>query len=67
MIPLDLWDVGLWLAAMAVILLVTSEVLGSTPGIAAYFRIEKKRLRIASLGCGLAFLVTVVIRAFQSP
>jgi hypothetical protein len=30
-----------------------------------YFRIEKKRLRLAALGCGLAFLATVMMRAFQ--
>jgi hypothetical protein len=64
--PLSLWDVSLWLAVTAVILLLTSEVLGSAPVISAYFRIEKKRLRLASLGCGLAFLVTVLIRAFQT-
>ena len=41
--PLSLWDVSLWLAITAVILLLTSEVLGSAPVISAYFRIEKKR------------------------
>jgi hypothetical protein len=27
--------------------------------------IEKKRLRLSALGCGLGFLVTVVMRVFQ--
>jgi hypothetical protein len=58
-------DISLWLAVTAIILLITSELLYSSPEYAAHLRIDKKRLRLVALGCGLAFLVTVVMRVFQ--
>ena len=62
--PLSLSDIGLWLAVTAIILLITSELLFSMPEYAAHVRIEKKRLRLVALGCGLGFMVTVVMRVF---
>ena len=61
--PLSIENVGLWLAVTAVILILTSEVLFSSPKYSVHFKVEKKRLRLAALGCGLAFLVTVLTRA----
>ncbi len=58
-------DISLWLAVTAIILLITSELLYSSPEYSARLRIEKKRLRLVALGCGLGFLVTVVMRIFQ--
>ena len=58
-------DISLWLAATAIILLITSELIYSSPEYSSRLRIEKKRLRLAALGCGLGFLVTVVMRIFQ--
>jgi hypothetical protein len=63
--PLSLSDISLWLAVTAVILILTTELLFSSPKYSVYFKMEKKRLRLAALGCGLAFLATVVIRAFH--
>jgi Ni,Fe-hydrogenase I cytochrome b subunit len=63
--PLSLSDISLWLAVTAIILLVTSELLYSSPEYAARVMIDKKLLRLIALGCGLAFLVTVVMRVFQ--
>jgi len=63
--PLTLSDISLWLAVTAVILILTSELLCSSPKYSVYFRMEKKRFRLAAIGCGLAFLTTVVIRAFR--
>jgi len=60
--PLSLLDIGLWLAATAMILLITSELLFTMPHYAAHVRVEKKRLRLVALGCGLGFMVTVVMR-----
>jgi hypothetical protein len=37
----------------------------SSPEYSSRLRIEKKRLRLVALGCGLGFLVTVVMRVFQ--
>ncbi|XHH10066.1 MAG: hypothetical protein ACFCUE_05390 [Candidatus Bathyarchaeia archaeon] len=58
-------DISLWLAVTAIVLLITSELLYSSPGLSSQLRIEKKRLRLVALGCGLGFLVTVVMRVFQ--
>jgi hypothetical protein len=63
--PLTVSDLGLWLAVTAVILILTSELLFSSPKYSVYFKVDKNRLRYAALGCGLAFLFTVVLRAFQ--
>lgn len=62
--PLSTSDISLWLAVMAIILLITSELLSSTE----YLRdvvIEKTRLRLVAIGLGVAFMVTVVMRIFQ--
>jgi hypothetical protein len=63
--PLTLSDISLWLAVTAIILLITSELIYSLPEISARIMIDKKRLRLVALGCGLGFLVTVVMRVFQ--
>jgi hypothetical protein len=64
--PLTLSDISLWLAAMAIILLITSELIYSLPRFSARIMIDKKKLRLAALGLGLGFLVTVVLRLFQT-
>jgi hypothetical protein len=38
--PLSLYDVGLWLAAMSIILLATSELLNYSPEYNAKFNID---------------------------
>jgi len=58
--PLSLWDVGLWLAAMAIIVLTASELLSSSGEYTGRIVIEKTRLRFIALGLGMAFMVVVV-------
>lgn len=62
--PLSTWDISLWIAVTAIILLITSELLASYSDRFGDFAIDKTRLRIAALVLGLAFMVTVVLRAF---
>lgn len=64
--PLSLSEISLWLAAMAIILLITSEVIFSATEYSTKMVIEKKRLRLVALALGLGFMVTVVMRVFQS-
>ena len=64
--PLSLSDITLWLAVTAMILLITSELLQSLPKYSPRIRIERKYLRGVALGCGLAFMVTVAMRFFQT-
>jgi len=63
--PLSLWDLCLWLAAMAIILLITSELLSSSSEYLGNIVIEKGRLRAAALALGTGFMVTVALRAWQ--
>jgi hypothetical protein len=65
--PLSISDISLWLAVMAIILLITSELLYSSPGFAARIALDKSLLRYCSFGCGVGFLVTVVMRIIGFP
>jgi len=60
--PLTIWDVSLWIAVMAIILLITSELLAPYSNYFGDFVMEKKRLRLAALVLGAAFMVTVLLR-----
>ena len=61
-IPLTLTDLSLWLAAIAVILLITSELLTASQEYSSRILIDKTRMRFIAFGCGLAFLVTIALR-----
>jgi len=60
--PLSIWDISLWIAVTAIILLVTSELMGSYSDYFGDFVIEKTRLRLVALILGAAFMVTVLLR-----
>jgi hypothetical protein len=60
--PLSLWDVSLWIAVTAIILLITSELIVSYSEYFGDFVIEKMRLRIAALVLGVIFVATVIVR-----
>jgi len=62
--PLSLSDITLWLAVMAIILLITSELISSTEH-SGNIVIEKTRLRIVALALGTGFMITVIMRIFQ--
>lgn len=59
--PLSFYDVSLFLAVVAIILLITSELMYSSPDYSSRVVIDKKFLRVASIGCGLAFGVMVIL------
>jgi hypothetical protein len=63
-VPLSLWDLSLWTAVTAIILLVTSELLSPWYGRTGIM-IDKKRLRIVALVVALIFLATVAYRIYQ--
>jgi len=63
--PLSISDISLWLAVMAIILLITSELLSSSGEYSRNIVIEKKRLRLVALALGTGFMATVIIRVFQ--
>jgi hypothetical protein len=59
--PLGFWDLSLWLAMTAIILLITSEMLTQIHG-RVNICINNKRLRNVSIGVSLLFLATVIVR-----
>ena len=59
--PLSLSDLSLWLAVIAIILLITSELLYSSPEYSARVSIDRGLLRGAAVLYGLGFVVTVVL------
>jgi len=61
MFPLNLWDVSLLLATLAIILLITSELLLLHYGRVSIL-INKKRLRNTATAVSVLFLITVAVR-----
>jgi len=59
--PLGFWDISLWLAVTAIILLITSEMLSPYYGKINIY-INKKRLKNTALAVSMAFLFTVGVR-----
>jgi hypothetical protein len=59
--PLSLWDISLWLAVTAIILLITSELLSPQYG-KTNLLINRKRLRNTAIIISILFLITVAIR-----
>ena len=59
--PLTFWDISLWLAITAIILLITSELISPYYG-KTNILINKKRLRNIALTISTLFLITVAIR-----
>lgn len=60
-IPLDIWDVSLLFAAIAIILLITSEFLNSSYG-KTNIKIDRNRLRNTTITFAVLFLVTVGLK-----
>lgn len=64
LLPLGFWDLSLWTAIVAIILLVTSELLSPYHGRTELI-INRHRLRLAALAVALIFLGTVAFRIYQ--
>jgi len=59
--PLSFWDISLWLAVTATILLVTSELISPYYG-KTNLHINQKRLQNVAIIVSLLFLITVAIK-----
>jgi len=62
--PLTFWDLGPWLAVVAILLLATATIIYSYYGEATIF-IEKNRLIKAALILSLLFMFIVALRVYQ--
>jgi len=60
-IPFGFWDISLWLAVVAIILLATAELISPYYG-HLNLLIDRRRLRRVALVMGMLFLVTVALR-----
>lgn len=64
--PLTFWDIGLWFAYMAIVLLITSEMI--SPYLEEEFLVlDKKPLRISALMFGLLFMFFVLMQIYRFP
>jgi hypothetical protein len=59
-LPLSFFDITLWLAITAIILLVTVELISPNYG-RLNILIDKNRLRLTSLLVGIAFIVNIIL------
>jgi len=59
-LPLSFFDITLWLAITAIILLVTAELISLYYG-KLNLLIEKNRLRLISILVGIAFILSVIL------
>lgn len=65
--PLTIWDISLWIAVTAIILLITSELIAPYSSYFGDFVIEKTRLRLAAIILGVAFILSTILRAVVLP
>jgi hypothetical protein len=63
-LPLSLTDLSLWTAVVAIILLVTSELLAPQYG-RTWINIDRRRLRLVALIVAFIFLGTVAYRVYE--
>jgi len=61
--PLSFWDITLWLAITAIILLATSELISPYYG-QTNLLIDKNRLRLAALGIGIIFIISILAQIY---
>ena len=63
-VPLDFWNVSLWLAATSIILLITAQLVSAYDGPATLL-IDSRKLKAAALTIGILFLATVAINIYK--
>jgi len=62
-VPLDFWNVSLWLAATSIILLITAQLVSAYDG-PAMLLIDSRKLKTVALTMGVLFLATVAIHVY---
>ena len=62
-LPLDFWNIGLWLAVTSIILLITAQLVQAYDGPQTLL-IDARKLKFAALTMGMLFLATVAIHIY---
>jgi hypothetical protein len=63
-VPLDFWNVSLWLAVTSIILLITAQLVSAYDG-PSMLLIDSRKLKTAALTIGILFLATVAINIYM--
>jgi hypothetical protein len=63
-VPLDFWNVSLWLAVTGIILLITAQLVSAYDGPATLL-IDSRKLKAAALTMGILFLAIVAINIYK--
>ena len=63
-VPLDFWNVSLWLSVTSIILLITAQLVSAYDGPATLL-IDSRKLKTAALTMGILFLATVAINIYK--
>jgi uncharacterized protein involved in response to NO len=63
-IPLDFWNISLWLAVSGIILLITAQLVSAYDGKATLL-IDQRKLKTAAVIMGVLFLATIAIRIYE--
>jgi hypothetical protein len=63
-VPLDFWNVSLWLAVTSIILLITAQLISAYDEPSTLL-IDSRKLKTAALTTGILFLATVIIHIFS--
>jgi uncharacterized protein involved in response to NO len=63
-IPLDFWNISLWLAVSGIILLITAQLVSAYDGKATLL-IDQRKLKTAAVIMGILFLATIAIRIYE--
>jgi polyferredoxin len=63
-VPLDFWNVSLWLAVTSIILLITAQLVSAYDGPSTLL-IDSRKLKAAALTMGILFLATVAINIYK--
>ena len=62
--PLSFWDISLWLAVTALILLLTSELVTQSYG-KTKIPIKKRKLRNVTYIVGISFIFTIIMIIYE--
>ena len=62
-IPLDFWNISMWLAVSDIIMLITAQLVSAYDGKATLL-IDQRKLKTAAVIMGILFLATVAIRIY---
>jgi hypothetical protein len=62
-VPLDFWNISLWIAVTSIVLLITAQLISAYDG-PSMLLIDQRKLKIVALTMGILFLATAAVRIY---